>query len=161
MQLWISKSLPSGPKTFPTASQTHLKTRSDYPVSLSILLHHLNWMFVPCYGNQDGTFFCPSLLCPLRMEQLPHTCTACMDPDHYFLSLAKNYSTSSWKRHLLPSQPPVFRFYQIYWMWQVMLRRVSHISLAPHRVPVGVFTQPSLGHACKPVDSLATHVNPG
>lgn len=41
---------------------------------------------------------------------------ACMDPDRYFLSLAKNYSTSSRKRHLLPSQPPVYRFYQIYWM---------------------------------------------
>lgn len=49
-------------------------------------------------------------------------------------SFPKTYGTSSWTRHLLPSQRRVYRFCfgrQIYWMWQVMLRRVSHISPAP------------------------------
>lgn len=127
LQLMLSKALP-------LASQTHLQnqTRPSYrvlhqPPSFMAILIVWACLFVAMATGTGplgvplwGWNGCLALTCVH-----PHTCAP---------SFPKNYGTSCWTRHLLPSQQRVYRFCfgrQIYWMWQVMLRRVSHISPAP------------------------------
>lgn len=75
LQLMLSEAPPSGPETPPFASQTHLQNRPGHPVSIIYGCINCPGQFVSCYGNQDGTFMCASLLCCLRTEQLPHVHT--------------------------------------------------------------------------------------